>query len=553
MNSCPSSTVTVVVIAFNDAGLVGEAVSSALAQGPVVREVVAVNDASTDGTGRVLDALAAAHPRLKVVHRAQNSGGCGTPRNDGMAAASAPYVMFLDSDDVLPPGAAQALVTAAEQYRAPVAVGACVRRELPQGRDVPWVPGLYTAGEVIEQPVDRPALVRDTLCVNKLYDRYFLDKHAIRFPDGRYIYEDFVFTARVLAAAPRIAVVGDLVYVWHVRRAAARVSISLDRGDVGNWHSRVEAHHEAARILGEAAPELGRASKVKFLEYDLPIYLRELDPDPGYRAAWWTLTRAGLRCLTEGDIAAAGAQGRWIARLLRAGETPPADMDRLARFASAPPSLLPPYATGADGAAVWSEELPVELDGMATMPVAELPVAVEVEPAGRSSVRIRVHDLYGRLGAAGADTARLSFLPRDGGEPALGTRSRWRPRRPAAAGPPSCRCVWAGWPSPDAAGGCAGCRPGTSGSWCAAPTGVRCRPPRAPAATCWAAGSCRAAGTECCWRSPTGRRPARWRCGSRPARRARWPSYATASAGPARAAGRVPGQADTRPTAAAVR
>ncbi|AKL66121.1 transferase [Streptomyces sp. Mg1] len=420
VNSCPSSTVTVVVIAFNDAGLVGEAVSSALAQGPVVREVVAVNDASTDGTGRVLDALAAAHPRLKVVHRAQNSGGCGTPRNDGMAAATAPYVMFLDSDDVLPPGAAQALVTAAEQYRAPVAVGACVRRELPQGRDVPWVPGLYTAGEVIEQPVDRPALVRDTLCVNKLYDRYFLDKHAIRFPDGRYIYEDFVFTARVLAAAPRIAVVGDLVYVWHVRRTAARVSISLDRGDVGNWHSRVEAHHEAARILGEAAPELGRASKVKFLEYDLPIYLRELDPDPGYRAAWWTLTRAGLRCLTEGDIAAAGAQGRWIARLLRAGETPPADMDRLARFASAPPSLLPPYATGADGAAVWSEELPVELDGMATMPVAELPVAVEVEPAGRSSVRIRVHDLYGRLGAAGADTARLSFLPRDGGEPALG-------------------------------------------------------------------------------------------------------------------------------------
>ncbi|MFD3555494.1 glycosyltransferase family 2 protein [Streptomyces goshikiensis] len=420
MNSCPSSTVTVVVIAFNDAGLVGEAVSSALAQGPVVSEVVAVNDASTDGTGRVLDALAAVHPRLKVVHRARNSGGCGTPRNDGMAAATAPYVMFLDSDDVLPAGAADALVTAAERYRAPVAVGACVRRELPQGRDVPWVPGLYTAGEVIEQPVDRPALVRDTLCVNKLYDRYFLDKHAIRFPDGRFIYEDFVFTARVLAAAPRIAVVGDLVYVWHVRRTAARVSISLDRGDVGNWHSRVEAHHEAARILGEAAPELGRACKVKFLEYDLPIYLRELDPAPGYRAAWWTLTRNGLGCLTEGDIAAAGAQGRWIARLLRAGETPPADMDRLTRFASAPPCLLPPYATGADGAAVWSEELPVELDGMATMPLAELPVAVEVERAGRTSVRVRVHDLYGRLAAAGADTARLSFLPRGGGEPALG-------------------------------------------------------------------------------------------------------------------------------------
>lgn len=54
--------VSVVVIAYNDAGLVGEAVASALAQGPVVAEVIAVDDASSDGTARVLDALAAEHP-----------------------------------------------------------------------------------------------------------------------------------------------------------------------------------------------------------------------------------------------------------------------------------------------------------------------------------------------------------------------------------------------------------------------------------------------------------------------------------------------------------
>ncbi|WP_308369218.1 MULTISPECIES: glycosyltransferase family 2 protein [unclassified Streptomyces] len=430
MSSCPSPSVTVVVIAFNDAGLVGEAVSSALAQGPVVAEVVAVDDASTDGTTRVLDGLAAVHPRLKVVHRAENSGGCGTPRNDGIAAATAPYVMFLDSDDVLPPGAADALVRAAEQHKAPVAVGACVRRELPQGHDVPWVPGLYTPGEVIEQPADRPALVRDTLCVNKLYDRYFLDKHSIRFPDGPFVYEDFVFTAQVLAASPRIAVVGDLVYVWNVRRAAAQVSISLDRKDVGNWRSRIEAHREATRIIGGASPELGRACQVKFLEYDLRMYLRELVKDPGYQAAWWTLTRDSLDGFAEADIKAAGAHARWIVRLLRASATPPADMDRLTRFAFDPPCLLPPYATGADGVPVWSRELPVELDGLAELPLHQLPVTVDVEKAGRAAVRIRVHDLYGRLAAAGADTAQLRFLPREGGEPVL---ARPVPLRPAAA------------------------------------------------------------------------------------------------------------------------
>lgn len=67
------------VIAYNDEVLVGDAIRSALDQGPVVAEVIAVNDASSDGTAKVLDELAALHPRVRVVHRTENSGGCGSP------------------------------------------------------------------------------------------------------------------------------------------------------------------------------------------------------------------------------------------------------------------------------------------------------------------------------------------------------------------------------------------------------------------------------------------------------------------------------------------
>ncbi|OEJ31976.1 glycosyltransferase family 2 protein [Streptomyces subrutilus] len=427
MNSTNLPTVSVVVIAYNDAGLVGEAVSSALAQGPVVAEVIAVNDASSDGTARVLDELAAAHPRLKVVHRTENSGGCGTPRNDGIAAAASPYVLFLDSDDVLPAGAAEALVRAAVEHRAAVTVGAAVRRELPLHHDVPWMPGLYTPGDVIERPADRPELVRDTLCVNKLYERAFLAEHGLRFPDGRFVYEDFVFTSRVLAAAPRIAVIGDLVYVWHVRRSAAQVSISLDRKDVSNWRSRIEAHRTASRTLAAASPALGSACQVKFLEYDLRMYLRELGRDPAYRAAWWTLTREYLDTFAEADIEAAAPHARWIVRVLRASASPPSDVERLTRLAAEPPRLLPPYAAAADGTPVWSEELPVELEGLAGLSTDRLPVTVDAEPAGRRAVRIRLHDLYGRLAEAGPRTVQLRFLPRAGGEPVLAQPVELRP------------------------------------------------------------------------------------------------------------------------------
>lgn len=193
---------SVVVIAYNDEALVGQAIRSALDQGPVVAEVVAVDDCSSDGTARVLDELAARHPRVRVVHRTENSGGCGSPRNDGIRASTAPYVMFLDSDDILPSGAAEALVAAAERHGTEVAVGVCVRRELPEGRDVRWQPALYREAAVLETPADLRPLVHDTLCVNKVYDRAFLTEHGILFPEGRFVYEDFLFTARVYAAAP---------------------------------------------------------------------------------------------------------------------------------------------------------------------------------------------------------------------------------------------------------------------------------------------------------------------------------------------------------------
>ncbi|MFF3317856.1 glycosyltransferase family 2 protein [Streptomyces sp. NPDC003035] len=437
----PEGTLGVVVIAYNDEALVGEAIRSALDQGPVVAEVVAVDDSSSDGTAKVLDEWAARDPRVRVVHRTENSGGCGTPRNDGVQAATAPYVMFLDSDDILPEGAAEALVTAAERHRTPVAVGVCVRRELPEGRDVRWQPGLYREPALLESVTDLAPLVHDTLCVNKIYARSFLVEHGIRFPDGRFIYEDFLFTARVLAAAPRVAVIPDTVYVWHVRRAAEQLSISLDREGVANWQARIAAHRKAVETFSEAGrAELAAACRTKFLEHDLCLYARELRlRDADYQSEWWALTRDHIGAFDESEIAAAAAPARWAARFVLASKEP-RDLLRLARLAAEPARLLPPYARSED-VAVWSLDVPdAELDGMDTLPLAELPVVVDagLHTGGTGELRLTVRDLYGRLRAAGPRTIEVAFLPRGSDEPARTERTElaegeggWTARVPA--------------------------------------------------------------------------------------------------------------------------
>ncbi|MCZ4124102.1 glycosyltransferase family 2 protein [Streptomyces sp. H39-S7] len=409
--------VSIVVIVYNDASRIVSAVESALAQGPEVGEVIVVDDCSTDGT---VDALAplAAEPRLRIIARETNSGGCGTPRNDGMAAAAFPYVMFLDSDDILPPRAIGTLLPIAEERRADVVAGQCLRVELPDGATTVWAPLLYDRsagaelpGTVIEGIENTPRMLWDTLSVNKLYRRAFLEKHSITFPHGAFHYEDFVFTARVYAADPRLAVTDEPVYLWQVRRQAAKLSISLSRGAIRNWQSRVTAHRGVVEVLRSAGrEELALHALAKFCDYDLPLYLRELPQrDREYVAEWWRITREYLTGFDPEGIACAGVVSRWIAdAILTAPE--PAELGRLVELTARPPRLIPPY-----------DDLAAPPAGLGLLTTAELPVAVDgrVRAGGSTRLSLRVHELYGRLAELGPRTVTVELEERTGGRPAV--------------------------------------------------------------------------------------------------------------------------------------
>src|SRR5690349_1954053 len=136
--------VSVIVIVYNDADRLPAAVLSALGQSHRNVEVLIVDDASTDATASVADTLAAAEPgRVRVVHRTENSGGCGQPRNDGIAEARGTYLMFLDSDDTLDHHACRNLVAAAEENEAELVSGCCHRVYPDKDEERVWYRGVY--------------------------------------------------------------------------------------------------------------------------------------------------------------------------------------------------------------------------------------------------------------------------------------------------------------------------------------------------------------------------------------------------------------------------
>jgi glycosyltransferase involved in cell wall biosynthesis len=99
--------VAVVVPCFNDGGTLDEALESLEGQEP--HELVVVDDGSTDeSTLRTLAELRARG--VNVVRQA--NGGLSAARMAGVRATSARYVMPLDADDALGPGALAALADA---------------------------------------------------------------------------------------------------------------------------------------------------------------------------------------------------------------------------------------------------------------------------------------------------------------------------------------------------------------------------------------------------------------------------------------------------------
>ena len=112
--------VSVVIVTHDSAGIVGRALASVRDAG----EILVVDNASADDTPGT---VARAAPGARVVSLSTNTGfayAC----NAGLAAASRPFVLFLNPDAALEPGALQALLDAAARYPNAALIGPSILR-----------------------------------------------------------------------------------------------------------------------------------------------------------------------------------------------------------------------------------------------------------------------------------------------------------------------------------------------------------------------------------------------------------------------------------------
>jgi glycosyltransferase involved in cell wall biosynthesis len=111
--------VTVIIRAYNRAYIIKDAIASALAQTHKDMDVLVVDDASTDNTQQIVEALG--DPRISYVRHSQNRGVSGAA-NTGIKTAKGDATALLDSDDLWKPDMLETLAGFLERHESAGAV-----------------------------------------------------------------------------------------------------------------------------------------------------------------------------------------------------------------------------------------------------------------------------------------------------------------------------------------------------------------------------------------------------------------------------------------------
>ncbi|MDR2174156.1 MAG: glycosyltransferase [Burkholderiales bacterium] len=214
---------SILLMTHNQAAYLPETLASLRAQtiGIDNLEVVMIEDASTDGTGEQLDAFSKECPFAKVDHVSFRN--VGKARNAALALATAPYLMFVDGDDVLAPNACELLLKAAQAQSAEMVVTSLHRFRgtlIPQKVETALFSPIGVTAFWEELLRHQRHMGHLTGCI---FSRRLFE--TLRFPE-MCCYEDIFIALDLLNQSPRILISGTPVYFY--RQHEKSLSTELD-------------------------------------------------------------------------------------------------------------------------------------------------------------------------------------------------------------------------------------------------------------------------------------------------------------------------------------
>lgn len=241
-----SCALSIIMPCYNVERYLDTAIGSVRAQPFESWELIAVDDASTDGTAEALERAAQQDARVKPIHHDCNRGAAAA-RNTGLAHACGVYIWFLDPDDDFEPALLPETFRALEESDTDVAVFGC-REEtydatgtLRSARDVlPSASGVLAGDELHRVILDLEESTLYGYAWNKVYRREAI--RSARFPNVM-LAEDLLFNVEVFDRVARAVFIQQPLYHYK-KRLRANLTNRFDKNYYSEHRMRIEALYD---------------------------------------------------------------------------------------------------------------------------------------------------------------------------------------------------------------------------------------------------------------------------------------------------------------------
>ena len=218
--------ISVIVPVYNVERYLGACLDSILSQSYREIEVILINDGSDDLSGKIAETYAEEDQRI-TLYNFENEG-LGEARNHGLSVATGEYVTFVDSDDILLPGALEVLLKVMDSTGADIVEGGMKHGiDLGKYQIKKHVMRVYTHEEAIGEMLYQKGL--NTSVCGKLYKKFLFDD--LRFEKG-ILYEDLNIMYLLFDHSNKVAYTNYPIYFYRDRDGSIVNSWDNKRLDV---------------------------------------------------------------------------------------------------------------------------------------------------------------------------------------------------------------------------------------------------------------------------------------------------------------------------------
>lgn len=189
-------------------------------------EILLIDDGSPDLSGKICDDYATMDSRVRVIHK--KNGGVSSARQCGIMKAQGKWIIFVDSDDILPPYALEYMYNASEGYSMVIGnIGTNDKKKFSfqihkniDKTSMDWVMDMLK-GTIHTAPYA------------KLIKRECLDISFFKLPNDIVYAEDFITNVRLAININKVHYIPYTVYIYtidNINSITNRFVYTLDYG-----------------------------------------------------------------------------------------------------------------------------------------------------------------------------------------------------------------------------------------------------------------------------------------------------------------------------------